>query len=196
MHTIHTYTHLHAINDNCELHRFLSFGLKYKGEFVSASHLWRQQASSPKFSSERHKPDSFCTQTRFMCTLQMRFNGGCSPPNQSRTTETKHNHSEIRIQFSLRLLQYEYISVILKSEVIHRKQPKNFTKGESRRLQGSTSETVRAQLWPKLSFCIAVIVYCQSKVKAIHYMLAVAGHHFTRTYGWLLISRPEMLFST
>ncbi len=111
-------------------------------------------------------------------------------------SETKHNHSEIRIQFSLRLLLYEYISVILKSEVIHRKQPKNFTKGESRRLQGSTSETVRAQLWPKLSFCIAVIVYCQSKVKAIHYMLAVAGHHFTQTYGRLLISGPEMLLST
>ncbi len=146
------------------------------------------RSSSPKFSSERHKPDSFCTQTRFMCTLQMRFNGGCSPP--IRAAPQRPNTITVKYGFNLalRLLLYEYISVILKSEVIHRKQPENFTKGESRRLQGSTCETVRAQLWPKLSFCIAVIVYCQSKVKAIHYMLAVAGHHFTRTYGWLLIS--------
>lgn len=116
--------------------------------------------SSPQiFISDTHVPAFVQTVTVvFMRRLQIRFNGG-SPPIRGgvidRTAETKHNHTEIWIQFSLRPLLHEYISVILKSEqhkVIHRKQQKYFNGGEwkhlpvTRCLYGSPSETVSEQL--------------------------------------------------
>lgn len=91
--------------------------------------------------------------------------------------------------------------------MIHRKQQKYFNKGEwkhlplTRCLYGPPSETVREQLRPKFCFCITIIVYCQSKVKAIHYTPPysicrgrTSFHTDLLTLTLLLISWPEMLF--
>lgn len=88
--------------------------------------------------------------------------------------------------------------------MIHRKQQKYFNNGEwkhlplTRHLYGPPSETVMEQLRKSFAFALQLLFIVNQKwwqyITHCHTRSAVAGHHFTLTYGLLLISWPEMLF--